>query len=190
MSLWFGPTRKRSSLRVWGVPLYDIAFGPDPEKGELHGQARGVFACGDRATGFFAVGSYARGIIAVGLAAVGVFAFGVGSVGPVACGAMAAGLFAVGGVPVGVVAIGGVSAGWVAVGGGAWMPEGGTGDLAVGYYAWAGGSGGFPVGAHIVSPTRRDPAALQFFNKWLRFLGLNPIPPLPPPAAARPAPGR
>ncbi len=62
MFLWFGPTRKRSSLRVWGVPLYDIALGPDPEKGELHGQARGVFACGDRATGFIAVGSYARAL--------------------------------------------------------------------------------------------------------------------------------
>jgi hypothetical protein len=189
MFWWFSPTRKRSSLRMWGMPLYDIAIGPDAKTGERSGHARGVFACGDRATGVIAVGSFARGIIAVGLATVGIFACGVGSLGLVSCGAGAAGLLAVGGVPVGVVAIGGVSAGWVSVGGGAWAPGGGTGDFAVGYYAWAGGSGGGPFGAHAVSPTRHDPAAVQFFNRWLGFLGLKQIPPLPPPAAVRPASG-
>jgi hypothetical protein len=189
MFWWFNPTRKRSSLRMWGMPLYDIAIGPDAATGEVRGQARGVFACGDTATGIIAVGYFARGIIAVGLAAVGVFAFGVGSLGLVSCGAGAAGLLAVGGCPVGGVAVGGVSAGWVAVGGGAWAPEGGTGDFAFGYYAWAGGSGGGPFGAHTVSPSKRDPAAVQFFDKWLRFLGLKQIPPLAPPAAVRPAAG-
>ena len=33
--------RKQAVRSLWGLPLYDIAIGPDPEKGEQRGHARG-----------------------------------------------------------------------------------------------------------------------------------------------------
>ena len=51
--------RKRSATMLWGLPLYDIAMGPDPEKGELRGHARGIIAVGDFATGVLAIGGMA-----------------------------------------------------------------------------------------------------------------------------------
>ena len=55
--------RKRSATCFAGLPLYDIALGPDLDKGECHGHARGIVAIGDIATGWLAVGGAARGII-------------------------------------------------------------------------------------------------------------------------------
>ena len=58
--------RKRSANYLWGLPLYDIAFGPDPDRKEVRGHARGIIAMGDIATGIFAVGGLARGFFAFG----------------------------------------------------------------------------------------------------------------------------
>jgi hypothetical protein len=69
--------RKRSANTLWGLPLYDIAMGPDPDKGELRGHARGVIAIGDFAAGVIAIGGIARGVIAMGGLALGLL-FGMG----------------------------------------------------------------------------------------------------------------
>ncbi|MFO7641588.1 MAG: hypothetical protein R6X17_10105 [Candidatus Competibacteraceae bacterium] len=135
--------RKRSSRCVWGLPWYDIAMGPDPEKGELRGHARGIIAVGDIATGVLAVGGLARGIIAVGGLALGALV----GVGGVCVGALAFGGLAVGGIAVGGAAVGGV-----AIGGGA-----------VGYYALGGGA----FGEHVIDGMRQDPEAIRFFREWL-----------------------
>ena len=73
--------RKRSAHYLWGLPLYDIAVGPDPERGEVRGHARGVLAIGDIATGILALGGLARGVVAVGGVALGIFCFGGCSLG-------------------------------------------------------------------------------------------------------------
>lgn len=139
--------RKRSSRSIWGLPLYDIAMGPDPEKGELRGHARGIIAIGDFAAGVLAVGGLARGIIAVGGLALGALV-GVGGVcvGALAFGGLAVGGIAVGGAAVGVVAIGGGAAGYYALGGGAF-------------------------GEHVIDGMRQDPEAVRFFREWLPGFG-------------------
>ncbi len=58
--------RKRSSVEVAGLPLWAVALGPDPEKGELRGHAKAIIAVGDMATGVVAVGGLARGVVALG----------------------------------------------------------------------------------------------------------------------------
>jgi hypothetical protein len=103
--------RRRSALEFAGLPLYDVALGPDPEKGELRGHARGILAIGDMATGFVAVGGLARGIVALGGLAVGLLALGGLSIGL---------LLALGGGALGGVAIGGGAVGYYACGGGAY----------------------------------------------------------------------
>jgi len=67
---------KTSSLTLAGVPLWQIARGPDPESGERFGHARGLIAIGDRADGVVAVGGVARGVFAAGGIALGVVALG------------------------------------------------------------------------------------------------------------------
>ena len=42
--------RKRSKSTLLGWPVYDIAIGPDPKKGEHRGHAKGIIAIGDIAT--------------------------------------------------------------------------------------------------------------------------------------------
>ena len=84
--------RKRSKKKLFGLPLYDIAFGIDPETNQLRGRARGIIALGDTATGIIAFGQVARGGIAFGQVALGGVAFGLVAVGAVAGGAVAAGL--------------------------------------------------------------------------------------------------
>jgi hypothetical protein len=138
--------RKRSTTMLWGLPLYDIAMGPDLEKGELRGYARGIIAIGDVATGILAIGGLARGGIAIGGLALGLL-FGMGG--------LATGLLAFGGLAVGGIAIGGGAIGGIAIGGGA-----------VGYYA----VGGSAFGAQIIDGLRQDPEAVRFFNEWLPFL--------------------
>jgi hypothetical protein len=144
----FRGVRRESSRRILGLPLWSIAFGPDLERGELRGHARGVFALGDLATGWLAFGGLARGLVAAGGLAFGLFAFGGGAVGIlVAFGGAAVGGFAVGGAALGVVAIGGAAAGYYAMGGAA-------------------------VGAHTISALGQDPDAVTFFSRfapWLRF---------------------
>lgn len=134
-------TRKRAAWGLGDIPFYDIAVGPDLERGELRGHAKGLIAIGDIATGVLALGGVARGVIAVGGAAFGLFSLGGLSVGI---------LSAVGGLAIGGLALGGGALGGVAVGGGA-----------AGYYACGGGA----AGTHVVDATRRDPEALAFFDE-------------------------
>ncbi len=131
--------RKRASWELLGLPFYDIAMGPDPERGEYRGHARGFIAIGDMATGVIAVGGLARGVLAFGGLALGVVTFGGLSIGV---------LVAAGGLAIGSLAFGGASAGGVAVGG-----------AALGYYA----CGGAAAGVHAVMAGKRDPEAVAFF---------------------------
>lgn len=97
-----GRVRYRSAAGIGDIPLLSIALGPDPEKGERRGHARGIVAIGDTATGLVAVGGLAAGGVAIGglslgLAslggrALGVFlAIGGGAAGEYACREGAAG---------------------------------------------------------------------------------------------------
>lgn len=140
--------RRQSSHVVCGLPLWAIAVGPDWERGEMRGHARGIFAVGDIATGCFAFGGFARGIFAFGGLALGLFAFGGAALGV---------LVAIGGAAIGTVALGGGAIGAIAIGGGA-----------CGYYALGGGA----AGAHTVSALHQDPEAVAFFQyfPWLKNL--------------------
>ena len=85
--------RYRSSLTFADVPLLAIAVGPDPERGELRGHAKGIVAIGDMATGVIAMGGLARGLFALGGLAIGGLTFGGLSIGAVvAIGGLAIGL--------------------------------------------------------------------------------------------------
>jgi hypothetical protein len=135
--------RKRSQVEILGMPLYDIAVGPHPERGEWRGHARGFIAIGDFASGVIALGGLCRGVVAFGGVAVGLISVGGLSLGL---------LLGVGGVALGGAAVGGFSAGGVAVGG-----------FAVGRYA----CGGEAHGPAVVSARgRRDPEAVAFFERW------------------------
>ncbi len=104
--------RKRSNRCYWGLPLYDIAMGPDPEKGEMRGHAKGIIAIGDIATGVLALGGVARGVIAFGGVAAGLLlgiAVGGGAIGGVAIGGGAFGYYAAGGGAFGEHVISGMS---------------------------------------------------------------------------------
>ncbi|MEI8212364.1 MAG: hypothetical protein WCI02_09455 [Planctomycetota bacterium] len=134
--------RKRSETEIWGLPLYDIATGPDPARGEIRGHARGIIAIGDLATGFIALGGMARGFIAIGGGAIGIVAMGGGAIG----------LVALGGGAIGLLALGGAAIGFVAFGGGA-----------IGYYAGGGGA----IGKYVLSATEQNPEAIRFFKSWI-----------------------
>jgi hypothetical protein len=134
--------RLRSPWRIGEIPLFDIAIGPDPSRGELRGHAKGIVAIGDMATGVLAMGGLARGVFSFGGLAVGLVSLGGLSLGV---------LVAVGGLAIGGVAIGGAAVGGVAVGGGAY-----------GYYACGGGAGG----VHASSGLHRDPEAAAFFRRY------------------------
>lgn len=138
---WKG-VRYRSGIGLGDIPLLAIATGPDPERGEFRGHARGIVAIGDMATGVLAIGGLARGFVAVGGLALGLVSLGGLSIGV---------LLAIGGLAIGSTAFGGGAVGGVAVGGGA-----------VGYYACGGGT----LGAHVVHPARADPEAVEFFRQY------------------------
>jgi hypothetical protein len=133
--------RKHAAWGLGDIPFYDIALGPDLERGEIRGHAKGIIAIGDIATGVVALGGLARGVVAFGGLALGLFSFGGLSVGV---------LSAFGGLAIGALALGGGAVGGVAVGGGA-----------AGYYACGGGA----VGTHVVDAAHRDPEALAFFSE-------------------------
>ena len=61
---------------VLGLPLYDIAIGGAPDKGEMRGHAHGIVAIGGIARGGRAVGFIAVGGLAVGYYAAGGAAYG------------------------------------------------------------------------------------------------------------------
>ncbi len=103
--------RKRADWGIGDIPFYDIAFGADPERGELRGHAKGIIAIGDFATGFLALGGLSRGVVAFGGLAAGLFSFGGLSLGL---------LSAIGGLAIGGLALGGAAVGGAAIGGGAY----------------------------------------------------------------------
>jgi len=133
--------RRRASWGIGDLPLYEVAVGPDPARGEARGHAKGIIAIGDIATGVVALGGWARGLLAIGGLATGVVSLGGASFGV---------LLAVGGLAIGGLSMGGGAAGFVAVGGGA-----------AGEYACGGGA----VGTHVVSAVERDPEAEAFFRE-------------------------
>lgn len=57
----FPGIRKRSARKLCGLPLVDIALGPDPGKGELRGHAHGIIAIGGGAVGYYAFSGGAIG---------------------------------------------------------------------------------------------------------------------------------
>lgn len=134
--------RYRSAAAIGDFPLLAVSIGPDFERGEVRGHARGVIAIGDMATGVIALGGLARGLIALGGLAVGGVTIGGLSLGLLA---------AVGGMAVGGLAVGGGAVGRVAVGGGAY-----------GRYACGGAAGG----TYVISAQRRDPQAVEFFSRY------------------------
>lgn len=102
--------RHRSSTRIGGIPLFEIAFGPRP--GEPQGHAKAWIALGDHASGVLAIGGLAQGVVAVGGLSQGLIAIGGCTLGVLAAlGGVAVGTFAVGGVALGAVARGGVAVG-------------------------------------------------------------------------------
>jgi len=70
--------RKRASWGLGDIPFYDIALGPDLERGEARGHAKGIIAIGDVATGVVAFGGVSRGLIAFGGVSVGYACGGAG----------------------------------------------------------------------------------------------------------------
>lgn len=142
--------RRKSKTTIAGLPLWAIASGPDPARGEMRGHAKAIVAIGDVATGVLAIGGFARGVIAFGGLAAGI----------VSAGGLAIGLaLAGGGAAVGGVALGGGAFGGVAIGGGA-----------VGRYAM----GGAAAGTYVISATRCDVEAVDFFirnSEWIPLVG-------------------
>ena len=69
--------RNKCDVEFAGLPIWSIAIGPDEEKGEKNGTAKGLIAIGDSATGIIAVGYLAKGIVSVGVVPVGLFSIGV-----------------------------------------------------------------------------------------------------------------
>jgi hypothetical protein len=151
--------RKRSTRQLLGMPLYDIALGPDPDRNEVRGHARGILAVGDIATGVVALGGVAKGFFALGGVALGVVSLGGCSLGILlGCGGCAVGGVAIGGLAIGALALGGAAIGLVAIGGGA-----------AGYYACGGGA----WGKYVVSAAQQDPQAVSFFKDMAGLLGIR-----------------
>jgi len=144
--------RYRTTKTLWGLPLVDIASGPDPSRGETIGRAKGIIAIGDSATGIVAIGSGACGVIAIGGGAYGICALGGGALGI---------LFAIGGLSMGSIAYGGLAIGLIASGGGA-IGLIAMGGAAIGYYA----AGAMAFGPHIIDVVQQDPDAVRFFEQY------------------------
>jgi hypothetical protein len=150
--------RYKSEATMFGLPIISIAFGPDPETGELRGKARGIIAMGDTAIGGIAVGGAALGIVSFGGAAGGLFSAGGAAFGLFAAiggGAIGAGM-STGGAGVGALAAGGAAIGVLASGGGA-----------VGIYAQGGGA----KGKYVITPARSDPEAVAMFDDFSWYFG-------------------
>lgn len=92
--------RKRSETKIFGLPLWEVAFNLINKKGRTRyvksAKARAIFAIGDSATGFIAIGNSARGLIAVGKFSVGLISFGIFSIGILAVGIFGLGLLSLG----------------------------------------------------------------------------------------------
>ena len=126
-----------SKTTLLGLPLFDLAVGPQPGRQGFRGVARGWIAVGDVALGpLLAVGGVAGGGIAIGgLAVGGVLAFAGFAVGSYATGGFAAGLWAVGGCAL------------------AWL--GAAGGAAI--------SNAYAIGGLAIAPHANDEAAKAYF---------------------------
>lgn len=149
--------RKRSESVYLGMPLWEIATGPDLEHGEKRGHARAIFAVGDIATGVFALGGIARGVFCIGGVTFGCFTLGGVSLSLIlAFGGVAIAPIALGGAAIGGVAMGGAAVGGVAIA-----------NAGVGYYA----KGAAAAGKFVISAMRQDLEAVRFFAQWFPWLG-------------------
>ncbi|MEX2218157.1 MAG: hypothetical protein WD749_05300 [Phycisphaerales bacterium] len=152
--------RFRTEATLFGLPVVHIALGPDPDKGERYGSAKGIIAIGDTARGGIAIGGSAIGVVAFGGMSVGLFSAGGMSVGLLAAaggGAVGAGM-SCGGGAIGALAVGGGAAGYIAHGGGVF-----------GYYAQGGGA----WGRHVIMPGASDPVAVAAFQRFSWFFGAS-----------------
>lgn len=143
----------RSHARFMGWPVIHYTRGKCPETGRRI-VAKGVLAVGRVAVGGLAVGQAAFGLIAVGQLGIGLLlGFAQAATGLIAIGQLALGIqFGLGQIATGVVAIG---------------------QLAAGQYVLA----QMGVGMHVLSMTRSDPAALEFFQPLVHLVtGLAPGP--------------
>jgi hypothetical protein len=139
--------RRRATLTIGRLPLYEISLGADRGRGQPRGHAKAIIAIGDVASGVLAIGGYARGVIAIGGLATGVVSIGGLSLGL---------LSAFGGLAIGGLSLGGAALGGVAVGG-----------SAAGYYA----CGPVSAGRYAVSATQHAPEAGAIFHQ----LGLHGV---------------
>lgn len=138
--------RFRSRARILGWPLLDIRFG---RRGQNARQppARGVVAIGSRAFGLVAIGGLAVGGVSCGIISVGLVSLAA---------ALASGILAVGlAAALGLFAAGGVAAGFAAVGGF------GLGEQVI---------AGRAIASHEISGSRRDPAAVEWFDRHAPWL--------------------
>jgi hypothetical protein len=104
--------RYESKSKLLGLPIVSIASGPNPQKNEDRGLAKGVIAVGDISFGVLSFGGIAFGVFSAGGASFGLVSVGGLSVGILALGGAAVGLLAaVGGVAVGYNVVGEVGIG-------------------------------------------------------------------------------
>lgn len=131
----------RSRRSLFGLPLLHIATGVDPSTGKRR-IARGIVAVGDHAQGVFAFGGVAMGGVAFGGLGIGLLSYGGLALGLLVHGGLGIGALAsLSGLALAPIALGGSAVGWYAYGGAAW-------------------------GRHVNSPSRHDPAAVDFFGTW------------------------
>lgn len=166
----FKGRRFESDARLFGYPVLCVAMGPDPEREETRGHAKGIIAIGDIATGGIAVGGMSFGFVSVGGLGVGICSIGGGAVGlATSLGGLSIGGFATGGGAIGLLATGGGAVGIVAQGG-----------LAVGVYA----RGGQAIGRHTIDQRgANDPKAQEAFDTLTPLMGVSHANVLGPAAA-------
>ena len=98
--------RRRATMTIGKLPLYEISLGSDPGRRQIRGRARGIIAIGGLATGIFSFGGLSVGFLgAFGGLAIGSLAIGGVSAGGVAVGGTAAGYYACGAASAGLYAI-------------------------------------------------------------------------------------
>jgi len=132
----------KSHAEWLGLPLIHYTYGKNPETGKRV-VAKGVIAVGRIACGVIAIGQVSIGLLAIGQLAIG-FLFGLGQ--------LSTGLAAVGQAAVGVYfGLGQLATGQVAIG-----------QFAYGKYVLA----QFGFGENVLSMTRRDELALEFFKSF------------------------
>ena len=69
--------RNNCPVQFFDLPLWSVAIGPDEEKGEKSGTAKGIIAIGDKAIGVIAIGYLAQGVLSFGVVSVGLFSIGI-----------------------------------------------------------------------------------------------------------------